>query len=68
MAFSFPWVTDVQLTREKEALLTPVALMLVAAATVSATGFAFPFLTEGLLRAGFVAMPLKPRRDDAMFP
>lgn len=46
-------------TREKEALLTPVALMLVAAAAVSATGSAFPFLTEGLLRAGFITMSLK---------
>lgn len=46
-------------TGEKEALLTPVALMLVAAATVSTTGPAFPFHTEGLLRTGFIAMPLK---------
>lgn len=67
-AFSSPGVTIVQLTREKEALLTPIALMLVTVAAVSATGSAFPLCTEGLLRAGFITMPLKPRGDDAVFP
>ena len=61
-------VTIVQLTREKEALLTPIALMLVAVATVGATGSALPFGTEGLFRTAFITTLLKPREDDAMFP
>lgn len=68
MAGRSPGVTIVQLTREKEALLTPIALMLVAVATVGATGSALPFRTEGLFRTDFITTPLKPREDDAAFP
>lgn len=68
MAGGSPGVTIVQLTREKEALLTPIALMLVAVATVGATGSALPFHTEGLFRTDFITTPLKPREDDAAFP
>lgn len=68
MACGSPGVTIVQLTREKEALLTPIALMLVTVATVGATGSALPFRTEGLFRTDFITTPLKPREDDAVFP
>lgn len=46
-------------TQEKEALFTPVALMLVTVATVGITRFTFKFFTVGLLRTGFITVVVK---------
>lgn len=53
-------------TKEKEALFTPVTLVLVAVSTVGTTCFAFKFFTVGLLWAGVVTMVFKPRREDGV--
>lgn len=46
-------------TQEKEALFTPVTLILVTVATVSIACFAFQFFSVGLLRTGFITMVFK---------
>lgn len=55
------------LTQEKEALFTPVALMLVTVATVGITRFTFKFFTVGLLRTGFITVVVKPREKEMEF-
>lgn len=50
-----------RLTQEKEALFTPVALMLVTTATVGFTRFAFRFFAVGLLGTGLVTVVFKPK-------
>lgn len=45
--------------QEKEALLTPVALILVTVATVGIARFAFKFFSVGLLRAEFITAVFK---------
>lgn len=46
-------------TQEKEALFTPVTLIVVTVATVRIACFAFQFFIVGLLRTGFITMVLK---------
>lgn len=42
--------------QEEEALFTPVTFILVTAATVGITHFAFKFFPVGLLRTGFITV------------
>lgn len=53
-----------RLTQEKEALLTPVALILVTVAAVDIARFAFKFFSVGLLRTEFITAVFKPRGKD----